>query len=69
MTQHMPSRHAGLRRAILQIVLADVSMSLDNVLAVAGAALGHPDVLVIGLLLSVALMGAAAELIAKLLER
>ena len=46
-----------LKRAILQIVLADISMSLDNVLAVAGAALGHLDVLVIGLLLSVALMG------------
>ena len=60
---------ASLRRAILQIVLADVSMSLDNVLAVAGAAVGHLDVLVIGLLLSVALMGTAANFIAKLLER
>src|ERR1700742_1520488 len=43
--------NAPLRRAIAQIVLADVSMSLDNVLAVAGASLGHLDVLVIGLLL------------------
>ncbi|HWX88910.1 MAG TPA: YjbE family putative metal transport protein, partial [Rhizomicrobium sp.] len=60
---------ASLRRAILQIVLADASMSLDNVLAVAGAAVGHLDVLVIGLLLSVALMGTAANFIAKLLER
>jgi len=60
---------ASLRRAILQIVLADVSMSLDNVLAVAGAAVGHLDVLVIGLLLSVGLMGTAANFIAKLLER
>jgi YjbE family integral membrane protein len=60
---------ASLRRAILQIVLADVSMSLDNVLAVAGAAVGRLDVLVIGLLLSVALMGTAANYIAKLLER
>ena len=60
---------ASLKRAILQIVLADVSMSLDNVLAVAGAAVGHLDVLVIGLLLSVALMGTAANYIAKLLER
>ncbi len=60
---------ASLRRAILQIVLADVSMSLDNVLAVAGAAVGHLDVLVIGLLLSVALMGTAANFIATLLER
>src|SRR5579863_4335150 len=61
--------NASLRRAILQITLADVSMSLDNVLAVAGAAVGHLDVLVIGLLLSVGLMGAAANLIARLLER
>jgi YjbE family integral membrane protein len=60
---------ASLKRAVLQIVLADVSMSLDNVLAVAGAAVGHLDVLVIGLLLSVALMGTAANFIAKLLER
>ena len=60
---------ASLRQAVLAIVLADVSMSLDNVLAVAGAAIGHLDVLVIGLLLSVALMGAAANLIARLLER
>ena len=59
----------SLRRAILQIVLADISMSLDNVLAVAGAARDHLDVLMIGLLLSVALMGAAANLIARLLER
>ena len=55
---------ASLRQAIVQITLADVSMSLDNVLAVAGAAREHLDVLVIGLLLSVALMGAAANLIA-----
>lgn len=61
--------NAPLRRAISQIVLADVSMSLDNVLAVAGAARDHLDVLVVGLLLSVALMGAAANVIARLLER
>ena len=59
----------SLRRAILQIVFADISMSLDNVLAVAGAARDHRDVLIIGLLLSVALMGMAANLIARLLER
>ena len=64
-----PDANASLKRAVLQIVLADVSMSLDNVLAVAGAARDHLDVLVIGLLLSVALMGAAANLIARLLER
>ena len=61
--------NASLRRAILQIVIADISMSLDNVLAVSGAAIGHLDVLVIGLLLSVGMMGLAAEMIAKLLER
>ncbi len=64
-----PQAGASLKRAVLQIVLADVSMSLDNVLAVAGAAVGHLDVLVIGLLLSVALMGTVANFIAKLLER
>jgi len=60
---------ASLRAAIVRIVVADLSMSLDNVLAVAGAALGHPWVMVAGLALSVVLMGAAAELIARLLER
>ncbi len=60
---------ASVRQAILQILVADLSMSLDNVLAVAGAARDHIDVLIIGLLMSVALMGAAANYIAKLLER
>lgn len=59
----------GIGRAIFQIVLADISMSLDNVLAVAGAARQHLDVLVIGLVLSIALMGVAAEMIARLLEK
>jgi len=58
-----------MRQAITQIVLADVSMSLDNVLAVAGAAGEHTWVLILGLLLSVALMGAAATIIANLLKR
>ena len=66
---HEVTERHSLHRAILQIVVADISMSLDNVLAVSGAAIGHLDVLVIGLLLSVALMGAAAELVARLLER
>jgi YjbE family integral membrane protein len=67
---HSGVDHKGsLSRAVFQIVLADISMSLDNVLAVAGAAREHLDVLAIGLLLSVALMGAAAEMIARLLER
>jgi YjbE family integral membrane protein len=60
---------ASAKRAILQILVADISMSLDNVLAVAGAARDHLDVLVLGLLMSVGLMGAAANYIAKLLER
>jgi YjbE family integral membrane protein len=51
------------------VAVADVSMSLDNVLAVAGAARDHPGILIIGLLLSVALMGVAANLIAKYIER
>ena len=56
-------------QAATQIVVADVSMSLDNVLAVAGAAHGHPTVLIIGLVLSVALMGFAATFVAKLLNK
>ena len=58
-----------MRQAIVQIVIADVSMSLDNVLAVAGAARDHTWVLIIGLVLSVGLMGAAATIIANLLKR
>jgi YjbE family integral membrane protein len=56
-------------QAAWQIVIADVSMSLDNVLAVAGAAREHPIVLIFGLVLSIALMGLAASFIAGLLER
>jgi YjbE family integral membrane protein len=59
----------SFRDAVTQIVVADVSMSLDNVLAVAGAAREHAVVLVFGLALSVALMGLAASLIARLLHR
>jgi YjbE family integral membrane protein len=55
--------------AALSVALADVSMSLDNVLAVAGAARAHPGILVLGLLLSVALMGIAANVIARYIER
>ena len=58
-----------LRQAIVQIIIADVSMSLDNVLAVAGAARDHVTILIIGLALSVALMGVAATVIAGLLKR
>lgn len=51
------------------VAIADVSMSLDNVLAVAGAAREHPGILVVGLLLSVALMGLAANFIARIIDR
>jgi len=57
------------RQAALQIIAADVSMSLDNVLAVAGAAREHPFILAFGLLLSVALMGVAADLLGRLLQK
>jgi YjbE family integral membrane protein len=56
-------------QAAWQIVVADVTMSLDNVLAVAGAARDHPWVLVFGLALSIALMGIAASFIATLLQK
>ena len=59
----------SLRQAMIQIIIADLSMSLDNVLAVAGAAHGSTWVLATGLLLGVLLMGVAANLIARLLER
>jgi len=57
-----------LAQAAWQIVIADVSMSLDNVLAVAGAAREHPYVLILGLALSIVLMGVAASFIARLLQ-
>ena len=67
--------HSGLKSArsfwgaVWAVTAADVSMSLDNVLGVAGAARDHPGILVIGLLLSVALMGLAANIIARYIER
>lgn len=67
--------HSGLKpaksfaAAAWAVAVADVSMSLDNVLAVAGAARDHPGILIIGLILSVALMGIAANVIAKYIER
>jgi YjbE family integral membrane protein len=64
-----PGQRKTLRGAIVQILVADVSMSLDNVLAVAGAAKEHLWVLVVGLGISVVLMGVAATFIAKLLEK
>ena len=72
---HGPDPEAlGLKRktfgaALLQIMIADVTMSLDNVLAVAGAAHDHPWIMVFGLILSIALMGLAATFIARLLNK
>lgn len=69
----LPGQEAGqrktMRQATVQIIVADVSMSLDNVLAVAGVARDHAWVLVFGLALSVALMAFAAVLVARLLQR
>jgi len=72
--EHETPAHAGEKRktlasALITILVADISMSLDNVLAVAGAAREHPFVLVFGLMLSVTLMGVAATWIAKLLMK
>lgn len=60
---------AMVRRAVVQIAAADLSMSLDNVLAVAGAARNHVLVLATGLILSIGLMGIAANVIARVLSR
>ena len=65
----LPNPRGPVRRAVVQIAIADLSMSLDNVLAVAGAAMNHVWVLVVGLLLSVVLIGFAASKIANLLQR
>ena len=69
-----PPEALGIKRktfgaALLQIMIADVTMSLDNVLAVAGAAHEHPWIMVFGLVLSIALMGLAATFIARLLNQ
>ncbi len=68
--QPAPAKPAkSFAKAAFQVALADLSMSLDNVLAVAGAARDHPTVLFFGLALSVTLMAVAANLIARLIER
>ncbi|MBR0874841.1 TerC family protein [Bradyrhizobium tropiciagri] len=64
-----PVPRKTLMQAATQIIVADVSMSLDNVLAVAGAAREQPIILVFGLVLSIAMMGAAASFIANLLQK
>ena len=67
--------HSGIRSAksfggaVWAVAVADVSMSLDNVLAVAGAAREHPGIMIVGLIVAVALMGLAANVIAKYIER
>ena len=63
------ARVKTLRQAVTQIIVADVSMSLDNVLAVAGAAQAHMEALIFGLTLSVALMGFASAFIAHFLDK
>ena len=63
------SQQKSFKAAFLQVLIADVSMSLDNVLAVAGAAREHPAILIFGLLLSIVLMGLAANAIAKVLHK
>lgn len=71
-TDHVPATGGAavpFRRAIFQVAMADLSMSLDNVLAVAGAAREHVWVLVVGLAFSIVLMGVAASFIARLLQR
>jgi YjbE family integral membrane protein len=68
-TDSAPMAQKTMRQAVGQIIVADVSMSLDNVLAVAGVAREHQWVLVFGLALSVAFMGLAAAVIARLLGR
>jgi YjbE family integral membrane protein len=68
-TESAQPRHKTLGQVIMQIILADLSMSLDNVLAVAGAAHGRIWILVAGLALSVVLMGVAADLMAQLLQK
>ena len=66
-TPDVPNKTFG--QAIWQIIVADVSMSLDNVLAVAGAARNYPYILIFGLVLSIALMGIAASFMASLLQK
>jgi YjbE family integral membrane protein len=64
-----PGERKTLAEATRQIIVADVSMSLDNVLAVAGAAREHPAALVFGLGLSIVLMGVGASLVARILQK
>jgi len=72
----LPGAHATaavgqktFKSAVIQVAVADISMSLDNVLAVAGAARDHPYIMIFGLVLSIALMAVAAGFIARLIDR
>ena len=75
MAELSPAQYSGVApaksfaAAAWGVAVADVSMSLDNVLAVAGAAREHPGILIVGLIFAVALMGIAANIIAKYIER
>jgi YjbE family integral membrane protein len=64
-----PLGQKTFRSAVIQVAVADISMSLDNVLAVAGAARDHPYIMIFGLVLSIALMAVAAGYIARLIDR
>ena len=64
-----PHKLHSVGSAVFRIALADLSMSLDNVLAVAGVARDHPVILVFGLALSIVLMGVGATVVARALER
>lgn len=62
-------KRKSFKAAVVQILIADLSMSLDNVLAVAGASHAHPEIMVFGLILAIALMGVASHFIAKVLHK
>jgi YjbE family integral membrane protein len=66
---HVVAAPVSLRSAMWRIIIADISMSLDNVLGVAGAARGHPMLLAAGLVVSVGLMGVAAAAVARIMAR
>lgn len=68
-TPPVPAKSVSFARALISIVIADVSLSLDNVLVVAGVARAHPEIMAFGLILSVLLMGAAAGVIARIIQK
>lgn len=66
---HRDAEPTSMKTAMINIVIADVTMSLDNVLAVAGAARDHVGIMIFGLILSVALMGAVANYVARVIQK